>query len=347
VRTELLDYHLPESAIARHPPADRDGGRMLVVDGVGCSDDWVRHFADRVPEGALLVLNDTRVHKARLCCRRRGSGGRVELLLLERVNEAGTGEELWLALGRANSPLRAETVVTVDDFSIRIVERREQGMLLVSVEGPQPLLLALDRIGHVPIPPYLHRPDEPSDSVRYQTVYARHMGSVAAPTAGLHLTEAAMTRLQERGVQIGRVTLHVGLGTFKPVVVDDLDEHPMHAERIDVSPELVEAIKRTRSRGRSVVAVGTTVVRALESAAQSEAGLVPTTGSTRLLIQPGFDFRVVDALLTNFHQPQSTLLALVAAFLGLSRMQDAYGTALSRGYRFLSYGDAMWIPSRL
>jgi S-adenosylmethionine:tRNA ribosyltransferase-isomerase len=349
VRTELLHYHLPESSIARHPPHERDGGRMLVVESGGCSDDWVRNLPERLPQGALLVVNDTRVQKARLCCQRRGTGGRVELLLLERETVDATGGEVWLALGRANGPLRPNTVVTVENFEIRIVERLQQGMLRVSVEGPSSLLAALDRIGHVPIPPYLHRPDEPSDSLRYQTVYASNMGSVAAPTAGLHLTESAMARLEQRGIGLGRVTLHVGLATFKPVEVEDLDQHPMHAETICVSPQLIEQIAATRAAGRPVVAVGTTVVRALESAARGETGggVAPMSGTTRLLIQPGFKFQVVDALLTNFHQPESTLLALVSAFIGLSRMQDAYRLALSRGYRFLSYGDAMWIPERL
>lgn len=349
MRTELLNYHLPESSIARHPPLERDGGRMLVVGRDSCVDDWVRNLPERLPPGALLVVNDTRVQKARLCCHRRGTGGRVELLLLERETTDAAGCEVWLALGRANGPLRPNTVVTVEDFEIRIVERLPQGMLRVSASGEGSLLAALDRIGHVPIPPYLHRPDEPSDSLRYQTVYANQLGSVAAPTAGLHLTKTALDRLEQRGILLGRVTLHVGLATFRPVEVADLDHHPMHAETIRVSAQLVEQIAATRAAGKPVVAVGTTVVRALESAARGDTteGLAPMSGPTKLLIQPGFEFRVVDALLTNFHQPESTLLALVAAFVGLSRMQDAYRLALSRGYRFLSYGDAMWIPERL
>ncbi len=202
--------------------------------------------------------------------------------------------------------------------------------------------------GHVPIPPYLGRADEPDDVERYQTVYARRTGSVAAPTAGLHLTAEAFATPRGRGVEIGRVELEVGLGTFRPVETDDLDQHPMHTERFSVSPELAERVSAARARGGGVVAVGTTVVRALESVADPERpGLVRAgAGETRLLIQPGYDFRVVDALFTNFHQPRSTLLALVSAFVGVERVRSAYAEALAASYRFLSYGDAMWIPRR-
>jgi S-adenosylmethionine:tRNA ribosyltransferase-isomerase len=200
----------------------------------------------------------------------------------------------------------------------------------------------------VPLPPYLKREDEPADAERYQTVFAERMGSAAAPTAGLHLTEAALGRIAERGIALATLTLDVGIGTFRPVAVDDIDRHPMHAESFAVSEALVEAVALARAQGRPVVAVGTTVVRALESAADPErpGAICATSGETRLLVQPGYAFRVVDALLTNFHQPKSTLLALVAAFAGREAVLRAYEIALESGYRFLSYGDAMWLPRR-
>ena len=207
----------------------------------------------------------------------------------------------------------------------------------------------LERIGHVPIPPYLGREDEPSDGVRYQTLFARELGSAAAPTAGLHLSEAMLRRLAERRVEVGVLTLHVGLGTFQPITAPDLDQHAMHAESFRVDRALAEAVDRARERSAPVVAVGTTVVRALESAHDPErpGAVRPVEAETRLLIQPGYRFRVVDALLTNFHAPKSTLLALVAAFASLPRLLEAYALAVREDYRFLSYGDAMWLPGRV
>jgi S-adenosylmethionine:tRNA ribosyltransferase-isomerase len=201
----------------------------------------------------------------------------------------------------------------------------------------------------MPIPPYIRRPDDVADDQRYQTVYGCVPGAIAAPTAGLHLTEAMLSELERRDVRVGRLTLHVGLGTFAPITATDLDDHPMHVEWMRVPEALVRQIAEARSRGGSVVAVGTTVVRALETAADRERPgfVVPTEGKTRLLIQPGYTFRVVDSLLTNFHLPRSTLLALVAAFAGRARILEAYREAVRRGYRFYSYGDAMWIPKRI
>jgi S-adenosylmethionine:tRNA ribosyltransferase-isomerase len=227
----------------------------------------------------------------------------------------------------------------------------EPGVLevAVSVESNESVEAVLERSGHVPIPPYLDRGDVPEDATRYQTIYAERIGSVAAPTAGLHLTEALLARLEARGVRTARLELSVGLGTFRPVIVDDLDQHTMHVERYVVPRSVADAVADARRRSAPVVAVGTTVVRALESAAdESRPGEVRVRDSeTRLLIQPGYRFRVVDALLTNFHQPRSTLLALVSAFAGYERTIAAYRHALSSGYRFLSYGDALWIPRRV
>jgi S-adenosylmethionine:tRNA ribosyltransferase-isomerase len=227
-------------------------------------------------------------------------------------------------------------------------EREPDGTVLVAIAAPEPVEAVLATEGRVPIPPYLGREDDAEDVTRYQTVYAERVGSVAAPTAGLHLTPELLARIEARGVELGRLELEVGLGTFKPVVAEDLGDHVMHEERFQVGTQLVEQVSRARQRGRPVVAVGTTVVRALESAADPDRlGQVrPESAATRLLIKPGYAFRIVDALLTNFHQPKSTLLALVAAFAGYDAMRAAYAAAVAERYRFLSFGDAMWLPRR-
>lgn len=323
---------------------------MLVVERGCLRDDWIRSFPNRLMSGSLLVLNDTRVRRARVIGTRRDSGGRVEFLLIgcESRDPGGKGREIWSALGRPLRRLRDGVRVDLEGMSIRVVERRADDLLCIEVEASDGLDVesALERYGHVPIPPYLGRDDEPSDVDRYQTVFAQRQGSVAAPTAGLHLTQSTIAAIKNRGVEVGEVTLHVGIGTFRPVAVDDLDDHCMHSEWFEVGDKLVEQVRATRKRGGSVIAIGTTVVRAMESAADPEqSGLVQrTSGETRLLIQPGYRFRVVDGLLTNFHQPRSTLLALVAAAIGVEGVRAAYRWALARSYRFLSYGDAMWIP---
>ena len=353
MRTDRFDYSLPDSLIARWPSACREDSRLLVLRRDGVLHLAMGDFAELVPPGAVLVVNDTRVLKARIVGSRRGTGGRAELLLLRPLVGELSGldaeAERWTALGHANRPLRPGAVVESGALTVEVLEHGAEGVLTVEVRATGGVRGALDREGHVPIPPYLRREDEACDVERYQTVYARREGSVAAPTAGLHLTEALLERLADRRVVIGRLTLHVGLGTFRPVTADDLDRHPMHAEWFAVAADLGAAIAAARQRGAPVVAIGTTVVRALESAADPERDghVRAMAGETRLLIQPGYRFRVVDALLTNFHQPRSTLLALVAAFAGRERTLAAYQEALERQYRFLSYGDAMWIPRRL
>jgi S-adenosylmethionine:tRNA ribosyltransferase-isomerase len=254
------------------------------------------------------------------------------------------GEQRWAALGRASGPLRVDDRLEADGVALRISAKDEEGGLSVEVFGE--LEAALERSGQMPIPPYFRREADDDDVERYQTVFAKELGSSAAPTAGLHLTEASLAELRRRAVDIGTLVLHVGIGTFRPVSVDDLNEHPMHEESYEISEELVEAVSATKARGGRVVAVGTTVVRALESSARDGGKLRAGAARTRLLIQPGFQFQVVDALLTNFHQPKSTLLALVSAFAGRERVLSAYRDAVAGGYRFLSYGDAMWLPRR-
>lgn len=343
--TSLFDYGLPEERIAQHPPPERDASRLLILGAEGVEHDRVQRFPELVPAGSLVVLNDTRVIPARIRGHRPETGGAVEILLIRRTSPPGS-EETWIAIGRANRALRVGSIVHSDDLAIEVVE--EGAELTVKVRGEPTVEAALGRTGHVPLPPYVRRPDTAEDAVRYQTVFARAPGAVAAPTAGLHLTARSIERLRERDVRIGFVTLHVGLGTFRPVTVPDLDLHPMHTEEYTVSPELAEEVRQARARGAKVVCVGTTVVRALESARDpgNPAFVRPGTAETRLLIQPGYDFGPVDALLTNFHAPRSTLLALVCAFAGRQRILSAYAAALAEGYRFLSYGDAMWIPER-
>jgi S-adenosylmethionine:tRNA ribosyltransferase-isomerase len=349
VKTAAFDYELPEALIAAHPTERRDGARLLVVDDNGHRDSSIGALAELIPEGALLVVNDTRVRRARIFGTKQGSGGRVELLFIRRIAALGMGHEQWEAIGRSSKPIRVGAVIDWDEVRFEILERSEDATLVVSVTtGGADFEQLLEQRGHLPLPPYMRRSDEPGDLERYQTVYARRTASAAAPTAGLHLTPELFERLAARGVQLARLELEIGLGTFRPVLAEDLDEHPMHAETIDVGPELVRAVAAARERNGQVVAVGTTVVRALESAADSEQpGRVRVSrGETRLLIQPGYRFSVVDALLTNFHVPKSTLLALVSAFAGHDAVMSAYRHAVRAGYRFLSYGDAMWLPRR-
>jgi S-adenosylmethionine:tRNA ribosyltransferase-isomerase len=350
VKLELLSYELPEAQIAAYPTQARDGARLLVVQNDGLQHRQIVDFPDLVPERSLLVLNETRVRRARWFGQRSKSGGKVELLFLRRLPDVAEDKrERWQAIGRASKPLRIGSSVEGPGLVAEVIDRDQEGMLILAVSATPDLETVLEQTGRLPIPPYLGRDDEALDSERYQTVFANRTGSAAAPTAGLHLSKPLLARLEARNVEIARIELEVGLGTFKPVTVEDLDSHPMHSEHF-VIPELAaEQIERARERGSKVIAVGTTAVRALESAADRERrGLVRAMrGDTRLLIQPGYDFHVVDGLLTNFHMPKSTLLALVSAFAGYSRIMHAYREALSQNYRFLSYGDAMWLPERL
>jgi S-adenosylmethionine:tRNA ribosyltransferase-isomerase len=351
----LFDYDLPEELVAQRPLPERDGARLLVL-GDAVEHARVLDLDRLLPKGALLVVNDTRVVPARLLGKKRDTGGRVEIFLLERVGDGQLAidgrtlvAERWRALGRSSKPLRPGAVL---DFGERlagtIASHRDDGgvleVLLGSPEG-RSVAEAIAEVGHMPLPPYVRREDDAADRERYQTIFARVPGAVAAPTAGLHLSERLLSRLESAGVGVARVTLHVGLGTFQPVTAEDLDHHPMHTERYAVSEDAARAIAEARARGAAVVAVGTTVVRTLESAADPErrGHVRASEGETRLLIQPGHRFRVVDALVTNFHLPQSTLLALVCALGGRERVLSAYRAAVAERYRFFSYGDAMLV----
>jgi S-adenosylmethionine:tRNA ribosyltransferase-isomerase len=347
MRVDLLDYPLPEAAIAQRPTEQRDGARLLVVAERAVSHRRVADWPALVPEGALVVLNDTRVRRSRLRFEK-DTGGKVELLVLD-VRPGGAGSEIWTALGHSNRPLRVGRGLELGPLRLTLLDRGPAGEFILEARGHGDSETFFERHGLVPLPPYIRRAAGDEDVERYQTVFAEQLGSAAAPTAGLHLTPEMLQALRRRDIELAFTTLHVGAGTFLPVRADDLDEHPMHAERYTVSMALRDAVARARARAAPVVAVGTTVVRALESAADAQAPghVQPRSELTRLLIQPGYRFRVVDGLLTNFHAPRSTLLALVSAFAGLRRLAAAYSSALEHGYRFLSYGDAMWLPRRL
>jgi S-adenosylmethionine:tRNA ribosyltransferase-isomerase len=348
--TSAFEYTLPPHLIASHPAERREGSRLLVIRR-STGDLEHRQFGE-LPElltpGDVLVLNETRVFPARLVGRRAG-GGRAEVLLLHPVGERGEamaeavgGETLWQALVRPGARLRPGRVVTVaDDLEVEVVATLEGGSRVVRLRCGGDPLAAIERHGRVPLPPYIQRAVEPEDAERYQTVYARRSGSVAAPTAGLHFTPALLERITGRGVALARLVLHVGPGTFRPVEAEDPAQHRMHAEWYEVPAAAAAAIQGARAHGGALWAVGTTVVRTLESVADEAGEVRPGSGWTDIFIRPPHRFRAVDRLITNFHLPRSTLLMLVAAFGGHGTVMRAYREAVQREYRFYSYGDAM------
>jgi S-adenosylmethionine:tRNA ribosyltransferase-isomerase len=339
MRTLDFDYNLPAASIAQEA-APRGESRLLALDREGPERHArVGDLPRLLHPGDLLVLNDTRVIPARLFGQSAG-GGRMEILLVERRDERE-----WDALVKPGRRARPGTVIELEGLAAEVIEKREDGPShQYRLRFTEPIEPHLDRLGHIPLPPYIHRPDTPEDRERYQTVFAREPGAVAAPTAGLHFTTRLLEEIAEAGVEIARVTLHVGLGTFKPVDAERVEEHRMESERYEIGEEAAAAIGRARSAGRRIVAVGTTVVRTLEGAAAAGDGEVRAgRDATRLFITPGFRFQVVDALLTNFHLPRSTLLMLVSAFAGRERVLAAYAEAIREGYRFYSYGDAMLV----
>ncbi len=332
------DFHfdLPPELIAQQPPARRGDSRLLALDGGALRD---LHFADLprlLRPGDLLVFNDTRVIPARLhgC---KASGGRVEVLV-ERLLD----DHRVLAHIRASRAPRPGIGLLLENTVSATVLARRDDLFELRFDTAEPVLAVLEQYGHVPLPPYIDRPDQIDDRERYQTVYARRPGAVAAPTAGLHFTPELLVRLDALGVERAFITLHVGAGTFQPVRVEQLDQHRMHAERVEVGEAVCARINATRARGGRVVAVGTTVVRSLESAA-ADGVIRPFRGETDIFIRPGYRFRCVDALITNFHLPESTLIMLVAAFAGHAPVMAAYRHAVAQRYRFFSYGDAMFL----
>ena len=331
-RTSDFDYDLPPGQIAQHPLPDRDASRLLVLER---ATGAIRHLHFRdllelIPPSDLLVINTSRVIPARLHGRRE-SGNVAELLL---IRELPDGD--WLAMGHPGGKLKPGRRVSFgDDSAVEIVEVLGGGVRTVRFVGELDARATLAKYGEVPLPPYITRAPTAADQDRYQTVYAAHDGSVAAPTAGLHFTPALLERLRDRGITIAPLDLHVGPGTFKPVETEDLDAHPMHPEAFDLPAETAAIIKGKKAAGGAVWAVGTTVVRALESP--------PDSSETTLFIHPPYEFKIVDRLITNFHLPRSTLLMLVCAFGGYEQVMEAYREAVNQGYRFYSYGDAMAI----
>jgi len=336
MRADDFDYQLPKGLIAQHPVEPRDHARLMVLHrGSGTLEHRRFYELPRyLREGDVLVVNESKVFPARLLGRR-SSGGKVELLLLRRLEG-----DLWEALARPGRRVRpGEKLYFGEGVTGEVVERTEDGKRVVKFSGD---LEALRRLGQVPLPPYIRRPPVPEDEERYQTVYAKVEGSVAAPTAGLHFTEELLGKLREEGVRIVPVVLHVGPGTFRPVE-GEVSEHRMEPEYYEITGEAADAINEARGRGGRVVAVGTTSVRVLETVADEEGRVRPGRGLTELFIYPPYRFKAVDVLITNFHLPRSTLLMLVAAFAGRERVLEAYGEAVRLGYRFYSYGDAMLI----
>ncbi len=348
------DYRLPPESIAQAPLAERDASRLLVLHRR--SGTLSHHRYAELPEllrpGDLLVLNDTRVVQARLLGQKRLTGGRVELLLVQ--PEAGTAVlqalaepvegQAWLCLAQSSKGLKAGSWLEfLGGLQARVEADLAEGRWRVVFSGEGSLAQNLARAGRLPLPPYIQRAPGPEDEARYQTIYARAPGSIAAPTAGLHLTPRLLERLAGRGICTTSITLDIGPGTFLPVRTEDESLHRMHPERFHVSAEAAAAIQAAREEGRRVVAVGTTVVRTLESSLEETGRLRTGVGETELFLRPGARFRVVDALLTNFHLPRSTLLMLVSAFAGRDKVLAAYAEAVQAGYRFFSYGDAMLV----
>lgn len=333
-----FDFELPPELIAQAPLAERSASRMLVLD-VNAQTRQDRMFRDLpgfLREGDLLIFNDTRVLPARLYGRKE-TGGQVEILI-ERVTGA---HEATVQLGVSKKPKEGGRIELADG-SHAVVLGRDGAFFRLRFESPDPLERLLLRLGEMPLPPYIERHADDSDMERYQTVFAREPGAVAAPTAGLHFDETTLATLRERGIQFGYVTLHVGAGTFQPMRADDIKDHQMHREWLNVGASLVEQIRRTRAAGGRVIAVGTTVVRALESAVR-DGEVHPFAGETQIFIFPGYKFSSIDGLLTNFHLPQSTLLMLVSALAGRDFMLASYRHAVEQKYRFFSYGDSMLI----
>ena len=335
-----FDYHLPEDLIAQQPLPERSASRLLLVDPRRrrFADHKFRAIVDLVDAGDLLVFNDTRVIPARLFGRKQ-SGGQVEVMV-ERVLDDG---RLLAQIRSSKSPRPGSELLLEDEIECEVAAR--EGDLFVLGRLDRPWLELLEQFGHVPLPPYIRRADQHVDRDRYQTVYASKPGAVAAPTAGLHFDQEVIAMLRNKGVGMAHVTLHVGAGTFQPVRGESIDNHVMHAELVEVSEAVCDLVERTRASGKRVIAVGTTVVRCLETAFRN-GRLRPFRGESNLFIKPGYEFGAVDALLTNFHLPRSTLMILVSAFAGTALIRRAYEHAIQERYRFFSYGDAMFIASR-
>jgi len=343
MRVADFSFELPDELIARHPMADRTASRLLTLDGnTGELGHKVfKDLIDFLNPNDLMIFNNTKVIPARMYGQK-STGGKVEVLVERVVDE----HRVLAHVRSSKSPKEGATLILEGKAEATMVARHGE-LFELEFKGEQTVLKILDEIGHMPLPPYIDRPDTDEDKARYQTVYNEKPGAVAAPTAGLHFDETLLEKINAKGIETQFITLHVGAGTFQPVRVDSVDEHVMHSEYIEVSQEVVDAIKKTKANGGRVIAVGTTSVRSLESAAKaSEGELQPLYGDTDIFIYPGYEFQVVDAMVTNFHLPESTLIMLVSAFAGQDHILNAYNTAIEEQYRFFSYGDAMFITKQ-
>jgi S-adenosylmethionine:tRNA ribosyltransferase-isomerase len=342
VKTQDFDFDLPQHLIAQHPTTERNASRLLHLDASSgeSTDNTFLDLPNHLSKNDLLIFNDTRVIKARLLGHK-ASGGNVEVFVERVVNN----HEVY-ALVRASRAPKAGSIMTLANaFDVQMIGR-DDDLFHLKFLHQTPVLDLLEQYGKLPLPPYITHDAGSSDETRYQTVYAKNSGAVAAPTAGLHFDEAMINHLKKKGVQIAYITLHVGAGTFKPVNVDNIAEHKMHSEAYHIPEETIKSIEQTQTSGGKVTAVGTTVLRALESAAQS-GQLSAGRQETNIFITPGYTFKVVDRLLTNFHLPKSTLLMLVSAFAGFDNIKNAYQYAIEKEYRFFSYGDAMLLEKKI
>ena len=340
MRKEDFNFDLPEELIAQDPLEDRSSSRLLVLDKkTGKTEHHVfREIIDYLEEGDCLVINDTKVIPARLIGSKIGTDAKIEVLLLKRKEN-----DIWETLVKPGKKAKIGTKISFGDGLLvgEVVDIVEEGNRLIHFEYEGIFEEILDQLGQMPLPPYITHQLE--DKNRYQTVYAKHSGSAAAPTAGLHFTPELLQKIEEKGVQIARVTLHVGLGTFRPVKVDNILEHHMHSEFYQIEEDAAEKINTAKANGKRVIAVGTTSCRTIESAAKEDGTIEPTSGWTEIFIYPGYQFKVLDCLITNFHLPESTLVMLVSALAGRENVLNAYEEAIQERYRFFSFGDAMFI----
>ncbi len=347
MKLDEFDYPLPKELIAQAPLKKRDDSKLMVVKR-GTGEVFYNKFSDvlnYIDDGDVLVINDTRVFPARLFGKKQ-TGGKVELLLVSPCDDAA-GEVAFTAMSKASKPMKVgQELFFSDDLTGVVTELLGEGRIKVTFSAKRDFYEILDEIGMMPLPPYIKRgevDDASFDKSRYQTVYAENVGAIAAPTAGFHFTEGLLDALRQKGVKIANVTLHVGLGTFLPVRVENIKEHKMHEEFFRIDDKAIEIVTRAKRAGKRVIAVGTTSVRTLESAFDAEMNIIRKEGTTGIFIYPGYDFKVIDAMITNFHLPKSTLFMLVCAFGGIELMKRAYRNAVEKSFRFFSYGDAMFI----
>ncbi len=339
MKTDDFDYELPSELIAQTPLSKRDESRLLVLDRETGEVTHKKFYdiIDYLNPGDALVINDTKVIPARIIGEKVDTGAIIELLLLKEL------EDKWECLAKPQKRLKIGTIISFGDGKLKaeVVEIRDEGVTIVKLIYNGILMEILDALGSMPLPPYIHEKLEDKD--RYQTVYAKDYGSAAAPTAGLHFTKELLKKIEDKGIKIVHVTLHVGLGTFRPVMVDDVKNHKMHSEHFILTKEAADTLNNIRKNGGRIIAVGTTSVRTLETVMQNNNEFVPMVGDTEIFIYPGFKFKAIDGLITNFHLPKSTLVMLVSAFASREKILNAYNIAVKEKYRFFSFGDAMFI----